>query len=123
MSAQKLLKEYEEALASQTWGLVEPLIHSDACMTFSSGTYKGIKDIQKIFEHNFTVIKGEQYRVSNIHWLHSNHINATCVYEFNWQGVINGEHCAGGGRGTCVMLCSNGKWQIITEHLGPIASQ
>lgn len=59
MSAQKLLKEYEEALVSQTLGLVEPLIHIDACMIFSSGTYKGIQEIQKIFEHNFTVMKDE----------------------------------------------------------------
>lgn len=122
MSAQELLEEYEKALSTQTWGLVKPLIHNKACMTFSSGTYKGIKEIQQIFEHNFNLIKGEQYRVSNVHWLLSNQINAACVYEFNWQGIINGEHCAGGGRGTCVMQCTQGKWQIITEHLGPFAA-
>lgn len=122
MSPKDLLKKYETALSSQNWNAVEPLMHKDICVTFSNGTYKGINEVRAVFERNFSAIKEEQYIISNMHWAHSNDTNAVCLYDFNWQGIINGELCSGGGRGTSVLIYNDKKWQIITEHLGPFAS-
>jgi len=122
MSPDHLLIKYEKALSNQDWQSVEPLFHKDACVTFSTGTYKGIQEIKAIFENNFSVIKDEKYTISNIHWVQKNHKNAVCLYQFNWQGIINGEPCSGGGRGTSVLILDDNKWKIITEHLGPFPS-
>ena len=122
MTPQELMKNYEEALASQKWRSVDPLMHNDICVTFSSGTFKGKPAVQKAFESNFSSIKDEEYSISNLHWVFLDSKSATCLYCFHWQGLINGQPSSGGGRGTSVLINTNGKWQIITEHLGPHAS-
>ncbi|TDO96976.1 nuclear transport factor 2 family protein [Marinomonas balearica] len=122
MSPQEIIKKYERALASQDWGSVEPLMHKDVCVTFSNGTFKGLLDVKAVFESNFASIKDEEYSISNLHWAHISETEAVCLYSFNWKGVIEGELCSGGGRGTSVLVFEGGQWQIITEHLGPNAS-
>ena len=122
MTPQEIINQYEKALASQNWSNIEPLIHEDICVTFSSGTYKGKPEVQKIFEHNFSLIKDEQYKISDLHWIHVGKEFATCLYHFHWSGFINGEACSGGGRGTSVLINTDKGWQLLTEHLGPFAN-
>lgn len=121
MTPHQLLKAYEAALCSQQWSPVEPLMHDDICVTFTNGTFKGLKEVQGIFEKNFSLIKEEKYSISNIHWALHSASQAVCLYEFNWEGIIDGQHCSGGGRGTSVLVCTNNQWKIIAEHLGPQA--
>lgn len=121
MTPQDLMQAYEEALASQEWENVEPLMHEDICVTFSSGTFKGKDQVRKAFEHNFTVIEDEEYSIENLHWAFVGKESAVCLYSFQWQGLINGQPSSGGGRGTSVLVHPAGKWQIIAEHLGPHA--
>src|SRR5688572_25359393 len=62
---------YERALASQGWPAVDPLVHDDACVTFSNGTvHVGKAAVQRAFESNFAAIADEEYRISNMHWVH-----------------------------------------------------
>lgn len=122
MTANNLIQDYEKALESQNWAMVEPLMHDDVCVTFSSGTFKGKADVQQAFEKTFALIKDEKYSISNIHWVYSDNKSAVCIYNFNLEGIINGQQSSGGGRGTSALLCADGKWQIITEHLGPYSS-
>ena len=122
MSPQDTMKKYEHALASQDWKSVEPLMHNDVCVTFSNGTFKGLNEVKGVFEKNFASIQEEQYEISNLHWAHISTTEAVCLYDFNWQGIIEGEKCSGGGRGTSVLVLENSQWKIITEHLGPFAS-
>ena len=121
MTPQQALKEYEAALSSQQWSAVEPLMHENVCVTFTNGTFKGINEVQAIFEKNFSLIKDEEYSISNTHWAMLSESQAVCLYEFNWQGIIGGQHCSGGGRGTSVFVLTNHQWKIIAEHLGPPA--
>jgi len=121
MTPMNLLKQYEAALASQDWQKVAPLMHPDICVTFSNGTFKGIDEVQAVFERNFNLIKDEEYGIDNIHWAHMSESHAVCLYHFHWSGFIDGDSCSGGGRGTSVLIKAGGKWQIITEHLGPNA--
>ena len=97
-------------------------MHDDVCVTFNNGTYKGVIEVQEVFESNFCAIKGEQYTISNEHWVHVSKTSAVCLYHFQWTGLIKGERCSGGGRGTTVLVFNDGQWRIITEHLGPHAA-
>ena len=122
MTPQDLMEAYEEALSSQKWKNVGPLMHEDICVTFSSGTFKGKDQVRQAFEHNFAVIKDEEYSIENLHWAFVGWESAVCLYSFQWQGLINGQPSSGGGRGTSVLVNVAGKWQIMAEHLGPHAS-
>lgn len=121
MTPESLLKQYELALSSQSWSRVEPLMHKNVCVTFSNGTFKGISDVRSVFVSNFSSIKDEEYKISNVHWAYKSETEAVCLYQFNWKGIINGEMCSGAGRGTSVLVFDDERWQIITEHLGPNA--
>ncbi|MCP5095074.1 MAG: nuclear transport factor 2 family protein [Chloroflexi bacterium] len=122
MSPEQFLKNYESALETQDWQAVSPLIHDDACVTFSSGTFKGKADIQQIFEKTFALIKDEEYAIKNVYWISKTEAYAVCLYTFHWSGLINGEPASGSGRGTSVLVNENGQWLLLTEHLGPNAN-
>jgi ketosteroid isomerase-like protein len=122
MEPEEFIHTYEQALASQDWGQVEPLVHMDACVTFSNGTvHKGKAAVQKAFENNFTLIQDENYSIANVHWVMKAAETAIYLFEFSWSGIINGKSAQGAGRGTCVLIKEAGKWQLLIEHLGPKA--
>lgn len=121
MTPANLMKAYEEALASQNWANVAPLLHPNVCVTFSSGTFKGKENVRQVFEKNFELIKDEKYSISNMHWVIEQGM-AICLYIFSWSGLMNGQPASGQGRGTSVLIEADGVWQIIAEHLGPNAS-
>jgi len=80
-----LLKKCEKALEIQNWHDVEPLLHRDAGVTFSSGTFKDKKEVQHAFENTFNLIKEEKYSITNVTWIHSDVTFAVCLYNFNWR--------------------------------------
>lgn len=119
MQATDFITVYAAALASQDWLKVAPLIHEEACVTFSTGSvHKGIAAIQQAYERNFALIKNEAYTISEVHWLHQGDDMAVYVFNFNWQGIINGERANGAGHGTAAIRRSNGTWKLLAEHLG-----
>lgn len=123
MSAEEFIRDYEQALATQDWTNVDPLVHEDACVTFSNGTvHKGKPAVRKAFEGNFAIIKDEKYSVSNVHWVSKGTDTAVYLFEFNWSGLINEQPASGSGRGTAVLIKEDDKWLLLVEHLGPKAS-
>jgi len=122
MQTEEFIHAYENALATQNWNQVEPLVHADACVTFSNGkVHKGKAEVQKAFEKNFSLIKDEKYSIANVHWVMKNSETAVYLFEFSWSGIINEKPASGSGRGTCVLIKEAGKWQLLIEHLGPKA--
>jgi ketosteroid isomerase-like protein len=120
MNPESFLTNYQAALATQNWESVAPLIHADACVTFSRGSvHKGIAAIQEAYERNFAAIKSEEYQVTNVDWLIKNADSAVYVFSFSWKGLINGQPASGTGRGTAVLVFESGKWKLMAEHLGP----
>lgn len=118
MTPSEFLIAYEAALATQDWGLVAPLVHEDATVTFSNGAvYKGKASIQGAFEKNFSSIKSEEYSIAGIHWIRETGDYAVCNYTYHWQGIINGELAGGAGRGTSVLVNEDGRWLLLAEHL------
>ena len=70
MNPESFLAKYEAALATQDWQQVDPLIHPDACVTFSSGTaHMGKQAVRQAFERNFSLIQNETYKMENVHWV------------------------------------------------------
>ena len=123
MQPEDFIHAYEQALASQDWRQVEPLIHAQACVTFSNGTvHKGKGEVQKAFEHNFSLIRDENYSMTNVHWVLKNAETAVYLFEFHWSGFINGKPAQGAGRGTSVLIGQGDIWQLLIEHLGPTGS-
>jgi ketosteroid isomerase-like protein len=120
MTPEEFIRTYEKALGSQDWGQVEPLVHADACVTFSNGrVHKGKAAVQKAFEHNFSLIKDEAYSMTNVHWVLKGNATAVYLFEFSWSGTINGKPAQGTGRGTSVLIREADAWQLLVEHLGP----
>lgn len=118
MTAEALIVHYEEALATQRWAAVEPLIHENACVTFSTGTvYKGKQAVRSAFERNFSAIEGEEYRISNVHWIMRTPDVVVYLFEFQWAGRIDGRDADGAGKGTSVLLRNGADWQLLAEHL------
>ena len=123
MSAEEFIRAYEQALASQDWRNVEPLVHENACVTFSNGTvHKGKAEVKSAFEKNFALIKDEKYLISNVHWINKGAEMAVYLFDFSWSGIINHKPASGAGRGTSVLIKENDKWLLLVEHLGPKAS-
>ncbi len=120
MTADEFVRSYEDALSTQDWSLVEPLIHADACVTFSTGTvHKGKPAVQAAYERNFAAIEGDSYRISNPHWVVRRDAVSVYVFDFDWSGRIEGRQASGSGHGTAVIIREADAWKLIAEHLGP----
>lgn len=113
----ELLKDYEKANNSHDWNSVEPFVHSDASYFFTDGTFVGLEEVKRAISNTFARIQDEAYSVSDIEWIITDETVAVCRYTFHWKGVVNDKEAEGGGRGTNVWKKTNGKWQIIHEHL------
>ncbi len=120
MTPEEFIKNYEQALANQDWSRVQPLMHVDVCVTFSNGAvHKGMIEVRKAFEKNFSLIKDESYFITNVHWVMKNNQIAVYLFDFNWNGMINDKPASGSGRGSAVIVNENDKWKLLLEHLGP----
>jgi ketosteroid isomerase-like protein len=118
MTAEEFIVHYEEALATQRWAAVEPLIHENCCVTISTGTvHKGKQAVRSAFERNFSTIEGEEYRISKVHWVMRTADIAVYLFGFEWTGRIDGREAAGAGKGTSVLVRNGADWQLLAEHL------
>jgi ketosteroid isomerase-like protein len=117
-SPEDLIREYSTRTNSHRFEQVAPLIDVDAVYWFSDGsTHEGIDAIRSVFEHNWSAIHNEVYRIEDVRWLTRDEQIAVCVYRFRWEGDTNEGHRAGEGRGTSVLRNVGGSWRIVHEHL------
>ncbi|WP_310618522.1 nuclear transport factor 2 family protein [Flexibacterium corallicola] len=124
MTPSDFIKQYETALGTQKWDVVSPLISDGASVTFSDGSvHKGKGAVRAAFEQNFEVVKDEDYKIANVHWLSKTSESAVYMFDFFWNGLIEGRKASGSGRGTAVLISKNDKWQLLAEHLGPSPQQ
>jgi ketosteroid isomerase-like protein len=123
LSAEKFIAKYESALAAQDWQQVEPLVHPDACVTFSSGAvHVGKTAVRHAFERNFSLIQDETYAIEKVHWVMRGVETAVYLFTFRWSGLINGKPASGAGTGSTVLVNGADGWQLLVEHLGPKAN-
>ena len=120
MNPEEFIQAYERALATQDWSHAERLIHDDVCVTFSNGSvHKGKLEVKRAFETNFSLIKDEDYSITNVHWVKKGSEAAVYLFEFHWTGFINGKKASGSGRGTSVLIKEGKEWKLLVEHLSP----
>jgi ketosteroid isomerase-like protein len=117
MSAQDVLKKYEEEINKHDFDLVAPLISKDCKFWFSSGTFEGLEQTRKAFETTWGMIKEEVYSISDKDWIAESDQVAVCTYTFHWKGLVDGKQCEGKGRGTSCFRLEEDGWKIIHEHL------
>ena len=119
-SAVAFVKAYSAALHTNNWAVVSPLVHEDACVTFSDGrTLVGKAAVRAAYERNFATIKDDTFAVSDVHWVSQADDHAVYTFAFAWTGVVDGNPAGGKGRGTAVIVRREGGWQLLAEHLGP----
>ena len=111
------MQRYALALCSQDWSKVDPVIHNNACVQFSEGTYIEKARVKTAFERVFDLIQEETYATSNVKWIEMSAELAVCIYTFAWSAFHGKE--ASGGRKTSVLKREKGNWQLMIEHLGP----
>jgi len=109
---------YEAALRSQRWELVVPLLHDEACVTFSNGiVHSGKAAVQRAFEANFAAIENEDYRISELVWRDRTEDRASYTFRFAWTGRIAGQPASGAGTGSITMALTPMGWQLLAETL------
>ncbi|WP_440026490.1 nuclear transport factor 2 family protein [Chromobacterium amazonense] len=118
---QQALDAYKRALATHDWRQVAPWLHEDACFVFSDGTFKGKEAVCEAIRQTFEWIRGEDYRIADLHWTHVGESFAACVYAFSWRGQVDGQPAEGHGRGSCILIQDAQGWRLLQEHLGPPA--
>jgi ketosteroid isomerase-like protein len=117
LDPKKFLEDYERRLGEHSWRAVSDLIHDEAVFIFTEGTYRGKSEIREAFTRTFRTIQDEQYNISDVEWLAITSEFATCIYNFHWQGIVNGQAMSRGGRGTTVLQMTEKGWQMVHEHL------
>lgn len=119
MSPQDFILAYENALHTQRWERVMPLIHPNAGITFTNGTVlQGINEIKPAYEKNFAYFKNEEYKIENVRWLIENENTASYLFDFSWKCIIDNKVEEGSGIGSATIVYEKGSWLIISEHLG-----
>ena len=109
---------YEAALRSQRWELVAPLIHDEACVTFSNGAvHSGKAAVQRAFEANVAAIQNEDYRVTEVIWRDRTEDRASYTFRFAWTGHIAGQPASGAGTGSIILVLTPTGWQLLGERL------
>jgi len=120
MKPEHFITNYENALTSQKWEAVDPLIHPNCTVTFSNGrSHRGKNEVQAAYQTNFALIKSEKHTISEIHRVVKAENFAIYTFAYEWSGMINGELASGSGRGTSTLIGEDATWRLIPEHLGP----
>lgn len=115
--AVSFLAEYERRTNAHDIDAWVELIAEDATYWFTNGSHVGKQAVVDAVAHNFRVIEDETYRISDVEWVHQGDDIAVVCYRFDWHGTHSGKPASGSGRGTNVMVCRGGHWEMTHEHL------
>jgi hypothetical protein len=108
------VRAYEQVTNSHDIAQFAPLIAPEAVFWFSDGSHRG-RDA--VLAETFATILDETYQIADLEWIAISDNYAVCRYRFTWTGTVNGQSASGSGRGTNVLINSDGAWQMLHEHL------
>lgn len=110
-----------EALAMQEdFALLHDLIDENACFRFNDGDHCGRPAIQAAFEKTWRgdpTVKKARFYLSDIVVLSTDQASASATYTYHWEGAQGDRRFKIQGRGTRVLVCRDGRWRIVHEHL------
>lgn len=113
------LNKYIEATNSHNFDNVVKCIDKNAIYWFSNKNCSTTEDIRSFFTNTWNIIKEEKYTAENCEWIAVSDSVATCIYNYKWEGIIDGVKKNGGGRATNIFRKTDGYWLLIHEHLSP----
>jgi len=114
----EFMRRYAENTDAHRLGATLAMIADDAVYLFSDGSsHIGKVAIADVLAKNFAAIAEETYRIRDIRWLLDGGGAATCVYLFEWSGIVEGKPASGSGRGTSVLRRDGESWLVVHEHL------
>jgi len=108
---------YEQATNSHDVTRLAPLIAPDAVYWFSDGSHRGRDAVLAAIADTFSTIRDEIYQINDLEWIAADSNHAVCRYRFAWTGTVDGQPRSGNGRGTSVLVNTDGAWQMLHEHL------
>lgn len=108
--------DFLKALDTQDGTVSASFYHPNCTVIFTEGTYRGRDQICGILIKTFSIIKDEKFLVNKLDWNIITDDFATCTFEYNWIGTIQGKRFSTPGRGTLAWVADDGKWFIINEH-------
>lgn len=112
------MRRYAETTDAHRLDGTLAMIADDAVYLFSDGTsHIGKAAIADVLARNFAAISDETYRIRDVRWLLRMTDAASCVYVFEWSGIINGRAASGSGRGSSVLRRDGDRWLVVHEHL------
>lgn len=120
VNVEETLGLYIKALATQSWDAAESFFHQNATVIFAEGTYYGKEQVGNAIHKTFSLIKDEDFSISDLKWTIRTDAFAVCTFVFDWSGTINGKRFTSPGRGTIVWVFAENEWKIINEHFGPL---
>lgn len=113
MTTPKEAMQLYETYIGNGFASVKRLIDDQAVFWFNDGSFNGLDAIQGAFEKTAESLKEEKYWLTDKNWIADN----VCLYQFNWEAVVDGQKTCGCGRGTTVFKELGGEWKIAHEHL------
>jgi ketosteroid isomerase-like protein len=116
-SATAFVRAYEQATNSHEIARLEPLIAPDAVYWFSDGSHHGRDAVLAAIAETFATICDETYEINDLEWIVVESEHAVCRYRFSWTGNLDGLPKSGAGRGTNVLIRTDGAWRMLHEHL------
>jgi len=117
VTPQDTLKRYEAGLNQRSWDAIAEFVSEDAVFWFTSGSHQGHAAIRAACERTWASIPEERYWLDKLVWIAASDAAASCIYRFNWTGMVDGKPVAGNGRGTTVLRKQGDRWLIVHEHL------
>ncbi len=119
MIVENTMNSYLEALSEQKWSAVELFFHEAATVVFAEGTYFGKSQVEQAMGKTFSLIRDENFKVSEINWNFQKESCASCTFAYQWSGTLSGQRFSNKGRGTMLWAKETDRWMIVNKHLGP----
>ncbi|MFN7971175.1 MAG: hypothetical protein U0166_02320 [Acidobacteriota bacterium] len=101
------VEEYERALATQDYA-VAPLVHRDACVTFSSGAAHVARTPSAPRLRRTSRSSRTRSTASRTSAGCDDDTVAIYLFDFSWSGLIDAKPASGEGRGTSVIVREDG---------------
>ncbi|REE77710.1 SnoaL-like protein [Paenibacillus taihuensis] len=118
MNHLEALSQYIKATNTHDFENVRKVLHPEAIYWFTGKRCTNMDEIQYYFENAWRMIKDEVYSINNVQWLTIDNNSASCLYNYEYKGYLEGEFVQGRGRATNVFIKDNeGNWKLIHEHL------
>lgn len=116
----QFLHHFEDVGLHEDFALLRPMIDERAVFRFNDGDFVGLPAIQAVFEKTWRgdpTVKKTRFYLSDIVVLTTDHHSASATYTYNWEGAQAGNSFRIQGRGTRVLVCEEGRFRIVHEHL------